>query len=129
MVPPYYDSLFQWMLAIARDLGRPCILGVNGPQGCGKSTLVSHLVPRFAAAGLKAVALSIDDFYLTNAEQRALAVLGLGEDSDLKAVRASYSKLVRRFHPDRNGGDRSHEARLGEVIEAYQLLRKAVAFA
>ena len=63
------------------------------------------------------------------AEQRALAVLGLGEDSDLKSVRASYSKLVRRFHPDRNGGDRSHETRLGEVIEAYQLLRKATAFA
>lgn len=63
------------------------------------------------------------------AEQRALSVLGLGEDADLKSVRASYSKLVRRFHPDRNGGDRSHEARLGEVIEAYQLLRKAIAFA
>ena len=43
------------------------------------------------------------------AEQRALSVLGLGEDADLKAVRSSYSKLVRRFHPDRNGGDRSHE--------------------
>ena len=63
------------------------------------------------------------------AEQRALSVLGLGEDPDLKSVRASYSKLVRRFHPDRNGGDRSHETRLGEVIEAYQLLRKAMAFA
>jgi DnaJ-domain-containing protein 1 len=62
------------------------------------------------------------------AEQRALSVLGLGEDADLKAVRASYSKLVRRYHPDRNGGDRGHEARLGEVIEAYQLLRKATAF-
>lgn len=63
------------------------------------------------------------------AEQQALSVLGLGEDADLKAVRASYSKLVRRFHPDRNGGDRGHEARLGEVIQAYQLLRKATAFA
>ena len=62
-------------------------------------------------------------------EHRALSVLGLGEDADLKAVRASYSKLVRRFHPDRNGGDRSHEGRLGEVIEAYQLLKKSTAFA
>lgn len=61
-------------------------------------------------------------------EQRALSVLGLGEDADLKAVRSSYSKLVRRFHPDRNGGDRSHEGRLGEVIEAYQTLRKSAAF-
>ncbi len=62
-------------------------------------------------------------------EQRALSVLGLGEEADLKAVRNSYSKLVRRFHPDRNGGDRSHEARLGRVVEAYQLLRRSAAFA
>ena len=61
-------------------------------------------------------------------EQRSLSVLGLGEDADLKAVRSRYSQLVRRFHPDRNGGDRSHEGRLGEVIDAYQTLRKAAAF-
>ena len=54
--------------------------------------------------------------------------LGLGEDADLQAVRRSYSRLVRRFHPDRNGGDRSHEQQLGEVIEAYQTLRKAAGF-
>ena len=65
----------------------------------------------------------------TSSERRALSVLGLGEDSDRHAVRRRYSQLVRRFHPDRNGGDRSHERKLGEVIEAYQLLRKAAAFA
>lgn len=62
-------------------------------------------------------------------ERRALAVLGLAEDADRHGLRSQYSKLVRRFHPDRNGGDRSHEARLQEVIDAYQLLRKAAAFA
>jgi hypothetical protein len=62
-------------------------------------------------------------------EQRALSVLGLGDDADRHALRQRYSNLVRRYHPDRNGGDRSHEGRLGEVIEAYQLLRKAAAFA
>lgn len=65
----------------------------------------------------------------TQAERRALSVLRLGEDATLKSVRSSYSKLVRRFHPDRNGGDRSHEKQLGEVIEAYQTLRKGSAFA
>ena len=43
-------------------------------------------------------------------------------------ARTAIRKLVRRYHPDRNGGDRSHEGQLGEVIEAYQLLRKAAAF-
>lgn len=62
-------------------------------------------------------------------ERRALSVLGLGEDADRHALRQRYSALVRRYHPDKNGGDRSQERRLGEVIEAYQLLRRASAFA
>ena len=62
------------------------------------------------------------------AERRALSVLGLGEDADRHAVRKRYSQLVRRYHPDKNGGDRSNESKLGAVIEAYQLLRKAAAF-
>ena len=65
----------------------------------------------------------------TKGEQRAISVLGLGEDANRHSVRQRYSKLVRRYHPDKNGGDRSHEGKLGEVIEAYQLLRKAKAFA
>jgi hypothetical protein len=65
----------------------------------------------------------------SKAERQALAVLGLGEDADRHAVRKRYSQLVRRYHPDKNGGDRAHEVRLGAVIEAYQLLRKAAAFA
>jgi len=62
-------------------------------------------------------------------ERRALAVLGLGEDADRHGLRQRYSLLVRRYHPDKNGGDRSHERQLGEVIEAYQLLRRSPAFA
>ena len=69
-----------------------------------------------------------DSSRFTRGERRALSVLGLGEDATLKSVRSQYSKLVRRFHPDRNGGDRSHEKQLGEVIEAYQTLRKAAGF-
>ena len=62
-------------------------------------------------------------------ERRALAVLGLGEDTDRHALRTRYSKLVRRYHPDKNGGDRTHETRLREVIEAYQSLRRSPVFA
>jgi hypothetical protein len=62
-------------------------------------------------------------------ERRALSVLGLGDDADRHALRQRYSNLVRRFHPDKNGGERSHEAKLREVISAYQLLRKSAAFA
>ena len=62
-------------------------------------------------------------------ERRALSVLGLSENADRHALRSRYSKLVRRYHPDKNGGDRSHETRLREVIEAYQSLRRSRVFA
>ena len=62
-------------------------------------------------------------------ERQALSVLGLGDNVDRHALRRTYSTLVRRYHPDKNGGDRSHEARLAAVIEAYQLLRKSAPFA
>lgn len=65
----------------------------------------------------------------SKAERRALSVLGLREDTDLHTLRKRYSALVRRYHPDKNGGDRKDEGKLGQVIEAYQLLRKASAFA
>lgn len=66
---------------------------------------------------------------LSDADRRALRVMGLEADTDRRALRQRYSELVRRYHPDRNGGDRSHERKLREVIEAYTLLKKAEAFA
>ncbi len=66
---------------------------------------------------------------LSGEDRASLKVLGLDTDADRTALRRRYGELVRRFHPDRNGGDRSHEAELGRVIAAYQQLRKAPAFA
>lgn len=57
---------------------RPVVLGVNGPQGGGKTTLARLLVERWAGMGLRAVAVSVDDFYLTNAAQKALAAANPG---------------------------------------------------
>lgn len=62
-------------------------------------------------------------------EVQALEILGLDAGIDRPRLRRRYSELVRRYHPDRNGGDRSHETRLGQVVEAYQLLRKSRALA
>lgn len=58
-------------------------------------------------------------------EVLALQVLGLDTEIDRPKLRRRYTELVRRYHPDRNGGDRSHEMRLGRVVEAYQMLRKS----
>lgn len=66
---------------------------------------------------------------LSPADRSALKVMGLAVDVDRTALRKRYSELVRQYHPDRNGGDRSHEAALRQVIAAYQQLKGAVAFA
>ncbi|SOB80889.1 DnaJ domain-containing protein [Sphingomonas guangdongensis] len=66
---------------------------------------------------------------LSAADRKALKTLDLKPDADRRALRARYSELVRKFHPDRNGGDRRHESALQAVVEAYQHLRTAPAFA
>lgn len=66
---------------------------------------------------------------LSGQDRASLRVLGLAADADRAGLRRRYSELVRQYHPDRNGGDRSHEARLQAVIAAYQQLRQAPAFA
>ncbi len=58
-------------------------------------------------------------------EAKALEVMGLGLETDRRRLRRRYSELVRRYHPDRNGGDRKYEKRLSRVVDAYQLLRKS----
>ena len=66
---------------------------------------------------------------LTPGERKALRVLDLPVDTDRRQLRERYAELVRRYHPDRNGGDRSHEKALQDVIAAYTQLKSAAAFA
>ena len=58
-------------------------------------------------------------------ERRALDVLGLDDTADTAAIKAQYKTLVKRFHPDANGGDRSFEERLRDIIRAHDVLRAA----
>ena len=58
-------------------------------------------------------------------ERNALADLDLDATADAAAIRARYKDLLKRCHPDMNGGDRSAEHKLQRVIKAYQQLRKS----
>ncbi|MEW4448428.1 J domain-containing protein [Qipengyuania sp. JC766] len=72
-----------------------------------------------------AMATGTGNRHFSREEAEALETMGLGTDTDRQRLRRRYSELVRRYHPDRNGGDRKYEKRLGRVVEAYQLLRKS----
>lgn len=65
---------------------------------------------------------------ISKADQRALKTLGLGEEAVRGDIRRRYSELVRKYHPDRNGGDRSHEKQLANVIAAYTQLKESPDF-
>jgi hypothetical protein len=66
---------------------------------------------------------------LSGRDREAMHTLDLDVNADRTALRKRYSELVRRYHPDRNGGDRSHEGKLQKVIAAYQQLKGSAAFA
>jgi D-glycerate 3-kinase len=55
------------------DRKRPAILGLCGAQGSGKSTIAAYAKLLLEARGLRAVALSLDDFYLTYEARLRLA--------------------------------------------------------
>jgi hypothetical protein len=59
------------------------------------------------------------------AAMKALGALGLDDTADAVAIKARYKELVKRLHPDANGGDRSCEDKLREIIRAYNYLRSA----
>jgi hypothetical protein len=62
---------------------------------------------------------------LKNLERKSLELLDLGEEATGPEIKSRYKALVKRHHPDANGGDRSSEGRLQEIIQAYNYLKTA----
>ena len=62
---------------------------------------------------------------LGNFERRSFEVLDLEGTESGTEIKARYKELVKRHHPDANGGDRSLEDRLREIIQAYNYLKSA----
>jgi len=79
---PHRDERIHWLtLPVASWVlhhlraatRRPLVVGLNAPQGAGKTTLTKSLVGLFAELEVRAVSVSIDDFYLRRSEQLAVA--------------------------------------------------------
>jgi hypothetical protein len=60
-----------------------------------------------------------------NAQRRAFEALGLEADAKRADIKARFKTLVKRHHPDANGGDRGSEDTLREIIQAYNYLKSA----
>ena len=57
------------------------------------------------------------------AKQDYYAVLGVGREASADELKKAYRKLAMQYHPDRNPGDKTAEARFKEAGEAYDVLK------
>ena len=55
-------------------------------------------------------------------EEESLRVLGLTEMPSVATLKACYKKLVKRHHPDANGGDKDAEETFKQINQAYRTL-------
>lgn len=59
-------------------------------------------------------------------EEEAMKVLELEGPLTLKALKARYKELVKRHHPDANGGDKAAEEKFKQISQAYTTLRNSL---
>lgn len=63
------------------------------------------------------------------ARTRAMKILDLSAPVTLEALKERYKALVKKYHPDANGGSAEAENRMKVINEAYQTLRAGLAAA
>lgn len=129
---------------VGRSRRRPLILGLQAPQGAGKTTIGTRVLAALPGQGLRATSVSIDDFYLTRTEQLALAAAHPGNpylehrgypgthdvdlgDRTLAALRglvAGRSTRVPVYDKSQHGGrgDRAPESEWREVTGPLDLV-------
>jgi hypothetical protein len=56
--------------------------------------------------------------------QRALQIMNFDGPVTLTELKSRYKELVKRLHPDANGGDRDAEDKLKDINQAYATLKK-----
>jgi hypothetical protein len=61
---------------------------------------------------------------LTKPQRAAMAVMNLAYPFTEKDLKARYRVLVKKYHPDTNGGDKKAEALFKEITEAYRVLKE-----
>ena len=57
-------------------------------------------------------------------EKKSFDALELKESATRDDIKAQFKLLVKRHHPDANGGDRGSEEKLREIIQAYNYLKQ-----
>jgi uridine kinase len=102
---------------------QPRVFAISGPVGAGKSTIAGAVSRSLAGVGLRAVALSLDDFYLSRAERdrRGIAWRAAPGSHDLDLMVQTLAAIHDRSEPlllprfDQSLDDRVADERLDET--------------
>nr|WP_272209850.1 DnaJ domain-containing protein [Marinicella sp. W31]MDC2875681.1 DnaJ domain-containing protein [Marinicella sp. W31] len=62
---------------------------------------------------------------LKTLEAKAFETLGMTAEATPDDIKKQYKALVKKHHPDANGGDRGSEETFRAVVQAYQLLKQS----
>ena len=81
------------------------VLGENATKNPGKATTGSRRLPP--------------------TERRAIEILEAKDNWSKSEVRKAYKSLIKILHPDMNGGDRSQEEQLQEVVWAWDQIKES----
>lgn len=100
--------------------------GDPGPRWADYADPLDAIGARYAA--YRQTPPSRNGHMLTSTEEQALKDLGLTPETDRKTIRKRYTRLLHKYHPDRNGGDRSYEKALQRTVSAYTQLRNSPYF-
>ncbi|MCF6321296.1 MAG: J domain-containing protein [Rhizobiaceae bacterium] len=108
-----------WAMGVNRKGDMPSE-GSDAVKGIRSS---ARMRAKMAKAGLSHV--SPRHRKLKALEKKAIEALDLPHSASEDQIKARYKELVKLLHPDANGGDRSSEDKLQQIIHSYKYLKQA----
>jgi D-glycerate 3-kinase len=140
----FLKTVDEWYVPLAERIskhhaavGRTLLIGVNGSQGSGKSTLAALLTQLLVNNfGLKTIALSIDDFYLSRQSRLSLAgkihpllaTRGVPGTHDVALMNEILQQLTRKHREvsiprfDKARDDRYPESEWNRVVAPFDVV-------
>ncbi len=95
-------------------------IGSRSPQ----NLFFSHPDAWFFGFDMSAPKTPASEPKFTKAQRAAMALLNIEYPFTEKDLKARYRTLVKKHHPDTNGGDKKAEALFKNITEAYRLLKE-----
>ena len=99
--------------------------GRRGPGADGPGFSDCRFEDSFGVFGEDGPEPAREERPVRNVERRSFETLNLDATATASEIKSRFKELVKRHHPDVNGGDKRSEEKLREIIQAYNHLKAA----